>query len=141
MRLRDCYICLFFILFNMKLPFRKRISLPILKGCFYLKKNPNSFSVGQNNFYILTWSWRFLKSNKLGRLEFKLEKKVLGFRNLQENLRNAMNTNYLPEMIVVKSLHLRFWVENLLISMMTKLDQLLKIMLKFSAVHTLITKI
>ena len=52
-----------------------------------------------------------------------------------------MNTNYLPEIIVVKSLHLRFWVENLLISMMTKLDQLLKIMLKSSAVHTLITKI
>ena len=74
-------------------------------------------------------------------MEFKLEKKVLGFRNLQENLGNAMNTNYLPEIIVVKSLHLRFWVENLLISMMTKLDQLLKIMLKSSAVHTLITKI
>ena len=49
------------------------------------------------------------------------------------------------------SFHLRFWVENikafrgkvenLLISMMTKLDQLLKIMLKSTAVHTLITKI
>ena len=65
----------------------------------------------------------------------------MGFRKQQENLGNAMNTNYLPEIIVVKSLHLRFWVENLLISMMTKLDQLLKIMLKSSAVHTLITKI
>ena len=51
------------------------------------------------------------------------------------------------------SFHVGFWVlrkyqkafrgkvENLLICMMTKLDQLLKIMLKSTAVHTLITKI
>ena len=32
-----------------------------------------------------TCSWRFLRSNKLERLEFKLEK-LLGFRNMQENL-------------------------------------------------------
>ena len=36
---------------------------------------------------------------------------------------------------------LRGKVENLLTCMMTKLDQLLKIMLKSTAVHTLITKI
>ena len=51
------------------------------------------------------------------------------------------------------SFHVGFWVlrkyqkafrgkvENLLICMMTKLDQLLKILLKSTAVHTLITKI
>ena len=40
---------------------------------------------GQNNFWkqtaFLTCSWRYLRSNKLERLEFKL-----GFRNVQEKL-------------------------------------------------------
>ena len=33
----------------------------------------------------LTWSWRFFMSYQF---EFKLEKKVLGFRNMQEKLEN-----------------------------------------------------
>jgi hypothetical protein len=44
---------------------------------------------GQNNFQqqnaFLTCSMKFLISNQLEQLEFKLEKK-LGFRNMQENL-------------------------------------------------------
>ena len=44
---------------------------------------------GQNIFWqqnsFLTCSWRFLISNKLEQLEFKLEK-ILGFRNMQEKL-------------------------------------------------------
>ena len=39
---------------------------------------------GQNAF--LTCSWRFLRSNKLEQLEIKLKKKILGFRNMQEEL-------------------------------------------------------
>ena len=35
--------------------------------------------------FFLTCSWRFLISNKLEQLEFKLEK-ILGFRNMQGNL-------------------------------------------------------
>ena len=45
---------------------------------------------GQNNFWrqnvFLTCSWKFLISNKLEQLEFKLEKKNIGFRNMQEKL-------------------------------------------------------
>ena len=36
----------------------------------------------------LTCSWRFLISNKLQQLEFKLEN-LLGFRNMQEKLENV----------------------------------------------------
>ena len=36
---------------------------------------------------VLTYSWRFLRSNELEQLEFKLEK-LLGFRNLLEKLEN-----------------------------------------------------
>ena len=47
----------------------------------------------QNNFWsqnaFLTHSWRFLRSNKLERLEFKLEK-ILGVRNMQEKLENSI---------------------------------------------------
>ena len=47
---------------------------------------------GQNNFLVTEWfltcSWRFLISNKLEQLEFKLEK-ILGFRNIQEKLENC----------------------------------------------------
>ena len=32
-----------------------------------------------------TCSWRFLRSNILEQLQFKLEKEILGFRNLAEN--------------------------------------------------------
>ena len=46
----------------------------------------------QNNFWyqnaFLTFSWRFLRSTKLEQLKFKLEKKILGFRNMQEKLEN-----------------------------------------------------
>ena len=47
---------------------------------------------GQNIFWqqnaFLICSWRFLICNNLGQLEFKL-KKILGFRNMQENLENV----------------------------------------------------
>ena len=47
---------------------------------------------GQTNFWsqnaFLTCSWRFLISDKLEQLEFKLEK-ILGFRNMQEKLANV----------------------------------------------------
>ena len=46
---------------------------------------------GQNNFWqknsFLTCSWTFLRSNKLEKLEFKLEK-LLGFRNMHEKFKN-----------------------------------------------------
>ena len=46
---------------------------------------------GQNNFWcrnaFLTCSRRFLRSNKLEQVEFKLEK-LLGFKNMQEKLEN-----------------------------------------------------
>ena len=49
---------------------------------------------GQNNFWrqnaFLTCSWRFLMSNKSEQLEFKLKKKILGFRNMQEKLGKAI---------------------------------------------------
>ena len=35
--------------------------------------------------FFSTSSWRFLRSNKLEQLEFKLEK-ILGFRNMHEKL-------------------------------------------------------
>ena len=38
----------------------------------------------------LTCSWRFLRSNKLEQLEFKLEK-LLGFRNMQEKLEKSLS--------------------------------------------------
>jgi hypothetical protein len=45
---------------------------------------------GQNNFWLhiafLTCSWSFLRATKLEKLEFKLKKKLLGFRNMQEKL-------------------------------------------------------
>ena len=40
---------------------------------------------GQNNFKqnaFSTYSWRFLRCNTLEQLEFKLGKKLLGFRNM-----------------------------------------------------------
>ena len=46
----------------------------------------------------LTCSWRFLRSNTLEQLEFKLEKTQLGFRNLQEKLEKVC----VPKTIVVK---------------------------------------
>ena len=49
---------------------------------FSMSKSSKSF-YKQNAF--LTCSWRFLRSNKLEQLEFKLEK-ILGFRNMQEKL-------------------------------------------------------
>ena len=39
---------------------------------------------GQSNYDFLTCSWRFLRSNKLEHLQFKKEKKMLGFKNMQE---------------------------------------------------------
>ena len=45
---------------------------------------------GQNNFWLqnafLTCSWRFLRSNKLEQLEFKLEKNI----GIAEKVRNYM---------------------------------------------------
>jgi hypothetical protein len=50
---------------------------------------------GQNNFWkqnaFLTCSCRFLISNKLEQLKFKLEK-ILGFRNMQDKLENNIPT-------------------------------------------------
>ena len=39
--------------------------------------------------WFLTWFWRFLISNNWEELEFKLKKKVLGFRNMREKLENT----------------------------------------------------
>ena len=48
---------------------------------------------GQNNFCqqnaFLTCSWRFLISNKLEQLEFNYWKKLLGFRNMQEEFKKV----------------------------------------------------
>ena len=40
--------------------------------------------------FFLTCSWRFLRSNWLEQFEFKLEKKILGFRNMQEKLEKGI---------------------------------------------------
>ena len=40
-----------------------------------------------------TCSWRFLIPNRWKQLEFKLEKKILGFRNMQEKLKKSLNWN------------------------------------------------
>ena len=49
---------------------------------------------GQNNFWynnaFSTCSLRFLRHNKSEKLEFKLEKNTLGFRNMQEKLENPI---------------------------------------------------
>ena len=42
----------------------------------------------------LNCSWRFLRSNDLEQLEFKL-KKILGFRNMQEKLENNVFSSWL----------------------------------------------
>ena len=46
-----------------------------------------SNSERSKQFLVTTCSWRFLISNRLEQLQFKLEK-ILGFRNMQENLEN-----------------------------------------------------
>ena len=57
---------------------------------------------GQNNFWqqnaFLTSSWRFLISNELEQLEFKLEK-ILGFKNMQEKLEKIIPTHLLMHFI------------------------------------------
>ena len=61
---------------------------------------------GQNNSWqqnaFLTCSWRFLRSNKLEQLEFKLEK-LLGFRNMQENLEKTLSSHLHINNIKLKS--------------------------------------
>ena len=46
----------------------------------------------QNAF--LTCSWKFLIYNNLEQLEFKLEKKILGFRNMQEKLEKVSRDEF-----------------------------------------------
>ena len=44
----------------------------------FLKQNAN-----------LIYSWRFLRSNVLEKIEFKFEKMIAGFRNMQEKLEKS----------------------------------------------------
>ena len=44
----------------------------------------------------LTCSWRFLRSTKLEQVEFKLEKNIFGFRNMEEMLEKEIFTRKMP---------------------------------------------
>ena len=57
----------------------------VTKHCFDLSLFEQIVLVISKNSAFLTYSWRFLISNKLEQLKFKLEK-ILGFTNMQEKL-------------------------------------------------------
>jgi hypothetical protein len=69
--------------FFLKLKLRDYLERTMYNCTYILNRN----LLWQNAFLIC--SWRFLISNKLEQLEFKLEKTILGFRNMQEKLEKA----------------------------------------------------
>ena len=56
----------------------------------------------------LTCSWRFLKSDKLEQLKFKLEK-ILGLRNMQEKLENNIGSKPQNSLVAPTNKHQNEW--------------------------------
>ena len=106
-----------------------RLKAKIFK-IFEISRTIYSNREGQNNFWwqnaFLTCSWRFLRSNRLGQLEFKLEK-IIGIEKHAGKVRKwkrlimTFDTGIFPEFLVPKSVPV--WYANSTLFKLVKSQQ------------------